>query len=127
MFEKLLISRMAGALASHAAARQSVIARNVANADTPAYKAEDLTPFSRMVAEEGLGLTATRPGHLGAADPLKGAETYRRDAEAAPNGNTVSIEDEMIASAEVRQEHQMALGIYRSTSAILRTALGRTA
>lgn len=122
-----MISRIAGALASHAAQRQSIIAQNVANADTPDYKARDVTAFSRLVAEGGEGLRVTRPGHLGQAEPFAAGEPIRRAGEASPNGNDVSLEDEMIASAEARQSQQMALGIYRSVSAIMRTSLGRAA
>jgi flagellar basal-body rod protein FlgB len=43
----------------------------------------------------------------------------------APNGNSVSLESEMVKAAEVRQQHDMALSIYRSTSDILKLALGR--
>lgn len=125
MFERLLISRMAGALASHAAGRQSVIARNVANADTPGYKAMEVTPFADLVADPGPRLAATRPGHLGDDGALPGAESFRRGGEASPNGNDVSIEEEMIAAAETRQSQDMALGIYRSVSAIMRSSLGR--
>ena len=47
MFEKLELTRMAQALAAHAGARMAVIAQNVANADTPGYKAKDLPDFRR--------------------------------------------------------------------------------
>jgi flagellar basal-body rod protein FlgB len=43
----------------------------------------------------------------------------------APNGNSVSLEKEMVKSAEARQEHEMALAIYRATSDVIRASLGR--
>ena len=43
----------------------------------------------------------------------------------APNGNSVSIEQEMVKAASARQDHEMALAIYRTTSDILRASLGR--
>ena len=45
MFENLQIFRMAHAMAAHAGARQTVVARNMANADTPGYTAQDIAPF----------------------------------------------------------------------------------
>ena len=51
MFAKLELTRMAQALASHSGARMDVIARNVANADTPGYRARD-------VVESEFGRTA---------------------------------------------------------------------
>jgi len=125
MLEKLEITRMAQTLATHAGKRMGVIAQNVAHADTPGYKAQNLPDFVKAYADaHGQGLRTSRPGHLGA----DGATTFQpitlRTAD-APNGNSVSLEAEMVKAAEVRQEHDMALSIYRATSDILKLALGR--
>lgn len=132
MFEKLEVVRMAQAMASHAGARQEVIARNVANADTPGYKAMDLPDFAQTYQSAGIPMRTTKPGHFGAGH--LGASTQGPDlvarvghGSASPNGNTVSIENEMVKAVEVRQQHDMALSIYRSSSNILRAALGRGA
>lgn len=133
MFEKLEVVRMAQAMASHAGARQEVIARNVANADTPGYKAMDLPDFAQTYqAQDGMQMRATRPGHLGAGH--LGGDTPEMDlvaraghGAASPNGNTVSIENEMVKAVEVRQQHDMALAIYRSSTNILRASLGKGA
>ena len=45
--------------------------------------------------------------------------------DASPNGNTVSLETEMIKATEVRQQHDLALATYRGGLDLLRTALGR--
>lgn len=45
--------------------------------------------------------------------------------ELSPNGNTVSLEVEMVASAEVQGAHDRALAIYGSGLNILRAGLGR--
>ena len=41
MFEGLEIFQLAGGVARHAASRQAVVAQNIANADTPGYRARD--------------------------------------------------------------------------------------
>lgn len=125
MFEKLELTRMAQALAAQSGARMAVIAENVANADTPGYKAKDLPAFADVYDEPGLEMRATRPGHLTApseaatpvADIVRGHES--------PNGNSVSLEAEMVKSVEARQAHDMALAIYRATSDVIRASLGR--
>ena len=68
-------------------------------------------------------MRATRAGHLGASQAVPEARTLR--GPGSPNGNTVSLEAEMVKAVEVRQDHEMALAIYRNTSDILRTSLGR--
>ena len=123
MFEKLEITRMAQAMASHAGARMGVVSQNIANADTPGYKARDLPDFAQAYQAQG-AMKTTRAGHLGAAEqpvPAPRGQTAMAD----PNGNTVSLEAEMVKAVEVRQQHDMALSIYRATSDMLRTSLGR--
>ena len=121
---ELGIKAMAHGMAAHAAARQAQIARNVANADTPGYRATDIPDFAATI-DPGVRLRTTRPGHVG-ADAAPGAlRTVQRDAEASPNGNTVSLEVEMMHAAGARQAHDMALSIYSSASDILNSALGR--
>lgn len=126
MFEKLELTRMAQALAAHSGARMAVIARNVANADTPGFKAQDLRPFAKVFAEDGDAMRTSRPGHMaghGADAPM---QNQRAPGREAPNGNTVSLEGEMVKSVEVRQSHEMALAVYRATSDVIRASLGRS-
>ncbi|MGA0539512.1 FlgB family protein [Neotabrizicola sp. VNH66] len=122
MFETLELTRMAQGLAAHAGARMGVIARNVAHADTPGYKAQDLPPFAAVY--DGGAMRSTRPGHLGAG-PAAAAVPILAGGSEAPNGNSVSLEMEMVKSAGARQEHDMALAIYRATSGVIRASLGR--
>lgn len=126
MFEKLSVMQMAQSMAKHGATRQSVIAQNVANADTPGYRARDVASFAETYRpDDGGQMRTTRPGHMLAGErggySVKAGEVYRPDA-ASPNGNNVSIEEEMFAAAEAKSEHERALAIYRSSMNILRTS-----
>ncbi len=126
MFEKLELTRMAQAMATNAGARLGIIARNVANADTPGFKAMDLPDFAETYREAGgEGMRVTRSGHLGGFSGQAEAVARRAPGSEAPNGNTVSLEMEMVKSAAVRQDHEMALAVYRNTSGIIRASLGR--
>ena len=125
MLESLSLTRMAEALADHAAARLGLIARNVAQADTPGYKAMDLPDFSKVYRESADGgMRATLPGHFTTAMTASTPVAQATGGEASPDGNTVSVEKEMVKSAEVRQDHEMAMSVYRSTRDILRASLG---
>ena len=126
MFEDLSIMKMAEALASHTAARLGLIARNVAQADTPGYKATDLPSFATSYQETELhGMRATRPGHLTARSQMMQPVVQASGGEMSPDGNTVSLEHEMVKSVDVRQQHDMALAVYRNTADIIRASLGR--
>ena len=127
MFGKLEVTRMAQALAAHAGARQGVIAQNIAQADTPGYRARDLTPFEDMyrAGNQPDALFATRPGHIRFEAVAGEAVVRQMPGAASPNGNTVSLETEMVKAVDVKQQHDMALSIYRSVSEIIRASLGR--
>lgn len=136
MHTELEIFRVANAMARHAGARQAVVARNIANADTPGYKAMDIAPFQSMVSNEFQvsgprdisGLRATRPGHIDFARREGTADFTARpatDVTGKPNGNTVSLEQEMLHGVEVKRQHDRAVAIYKSSLTIMRAAIGR--
>lgn len=125
MFEKLELTRMAQALAAQSGSRMAVIAENVANADTPGYKAKDMPAFADVYEAAGQDMRATRSGHLTAASPASMPVPDIKRGHESPNGNSVSLEAEMVKSVEARQSHEMALAIYRATSDVVRASLGR--
>ena len=127
MLEKLETIRMARAMTSHAAERAKVIAGNVANADTPGFRARDLRPFAETYRNAGANpIRATRVGHFTSSDA--GGMTARVTEDQgglAPNGNSVSLEDEMVKNAETKRQHDISIAVYRSSLTMLRTAMGR--
>src|SRR5690606_32066967 len=118
MFEKLELTRMAQALASHSGARLGVVARNVANADTPGYQAMDLTSFAQVLDDVGGAMRSSRTGHIGFSEGRSAAREVRAGGSMAPNGNDVSLDLQMLSAVTARQDHEMALAVYRNTSDI---------
>jgi flagellar basal-body rod protein FlgB len=91
--------------------RQELLASNIANADTPNYKARDVDFKSALegaLGKQGLGragaleLSRTATGHLSAAGGNRfGAATmYRKEMQSSVDGNTVSMDVERAAFAE---------------------------
>lgn len=100
---------IAKAMASHAGEAQAVAARNLAHADTPGYKAQAAEAFEKSFA-------------VGRATPRV---TTDDTAPADPNGNSVSVEAQVLALSEARGQHDMALALWDQTLSFYRTALGR--
>ncbi|SEO07199.1 flagellar basal-body rod protein FlgB [Salinihabitans flavidus] len=128
MFKSLEIFKVSHAMARHAATRQSVIARNMANADTPSYAAKDVSAFKEIVDErrDTTGLQATRAKHLhGTTQPRPLAVVQAANIGDSPNGNGVSLEEEMMKSVDTKRQHDRAIAIYKSSLGVLRTTLGR--
>jgi len=126
MFENLEIMRTAHAMAAHSGARQALVAENIANADTPGYRGRDLRPFADVFRQSKAdAMRVTRDGHISAPDVPQAAFATEPQPGISPNGNSVSIEVEMIKAVDLRQSHETALSIYRFSANIIRASLGR--
>jgi flagellar basal-body rod protein FlgB len=116
------------------AARQGILAQNVANADTPGFRPSDLLPFDRTFAAlrppDAPTLARTMPAHLpGTTVPRADEPRGRRTGswEVAPSGNAVVLEEQMEKLARTQLDHQLATSLYIRHVAMLRTALGTSA
>ncbi len=98
--------------------RQELLASNIANADTPHFKARDIDFKDALGAalagrrSGDVGMTATSPRHLGTAgnSPLAGAVKYRTEFQPSVDGNTVNMDVERsdFAANALRLEAAMA-------------------
>jgi flagellar basal-body rod protein FlgB len=114
--------------------RQDVLTQNVANADTPGFVARDLKPqdFSEELrqaqspARAASQLMTTDPRHISVPSTSSAPfEDYEvRDAEANPNGNSVSLEQEMIKVSDTEAQFQAATNLYGKTITMMKTAIG---
>lgn len=116
MIGSLDILRMSQSFAAHAAIRQSAIAQNIANADTPGYRSRDAVSFDDYWQR-------IRQGE--APDPSVLMRPDTNPTSVSPDGNTVSIEHEMMRATAARGQHEMALGIYSMTRDLMRASIGR--
>lgn len=127
MHQKLAIFDLAGQMAQHAGTRQAVVSANVANADTPGYQAMRIASFADSYqAGPPPGMKRTHAKHIGGGTGAVNARMIAAATEPSPNGNSVSLEDEMLAAVDVAREHSRALAIYRHGLTVLRTTLGRS-
>ena len=132
MFENLDIFRMSHAMAVHAGQKQAIAAENVANSDTPGFKARDIAPFSETFQpsdslDSNFAQRASRDAHLNGSTSDASMEAFvDPNGMASPNGNTVSLENEMLKSLNSKRQHDRALAIYRSSMTILRATLSRS-
>jgi flagellar basal-body rod protein FlgB len=137
MLSGIDLFQVAGDRMRYLTERQTVIARNIANADTPGYKAQDLAPFVPVAAAGGsasaggsspLVLAQTNPGHIplgpGTAQGQNPVVTDAAYGGEKPDGNTVSVEEQMVKSADVANAFAMASAVYAKSLSILKLATG---
>lgn len=111
--------------------RQELLASNIANADTPNYKARDIDFKGALEAAQagraqgGLGLARTSPRHLGseANDAFGGAVQYRTEFQPNVDGNTVNMDVERAAFAENAIQMEAMLTFIRSDFSTLQLAM----
>lgn len=119
----------------HLGQRQRVIAQNVANADTPGYKAQDIEKpdFGAMVDSGAGGIHVARPRvtpsagmrAMGVSAPLPGMIDDADISETKPDGNNVTLEDQLLKMGQVQTEFATMTNMYRKQMGLLKAALGK--
>lgn len=114
--------------------RQRVLSENVANADTPNYRARDLTapkfpdPTEMTTATvSNVSLARTEGAHiaqLGGTTSAFSTES-KNGYEVRPTGTAVNLEDEMIKVANNQMDYAAASALYTRSLNLLKTALGK--
>lgn len=110
--------------------RQSLIAQNVANADTPGVRAKDLAPFADNFTDtlaKAAQMAKTNTAHLAANPQTQGEAKLDRQHEGwelAPNGNSIVLEQEMIKANETRAAYELSNLVFSKHVAMTRAAFG---
>lgn len=122
-----------GAKMNYLSTRQGVLAQNIANADTPEYRARDLTDvdfgaiLQDVTGSKKVRVERTNPNHMmpggNIDDPrnMKSRMTY----EVAPDDNAVIIEEQMIKATQTTMDYNLMTNLMRKNVGMIQTALGR--
>jgi flagellar basal-body rod protein FlgB len=102
--------------------RQALLAQNIANASTPGFQPRDLPSFAAALAQQG-NLSRTDPQHLSGNAGAGSATTHKLGR--APNGNAVSLEDQLGKVADTAGTQELVSTLYHKYQGLFRTALGR--
>ena len=105
--------------------RQGLLAQNIANADTPGYGAKDLVPFAQTLTQALPELAITNPLHIAGMAGSGRTDPHLRPSQRAPDGNAVSMEDQLIKVADTDGAQQLVTNLYHKYLGLFRTALGK--
>ena len=127
------------------AQRQSVLARNIANGDTPNYMPSDLEPlkFKDMIEDsKHVTMIRTNPAHrtrnsgetrivktdLNHLSPIAEGKASvkkgRHPFETSIDKNGVILEEQMAKVDETRTQHEQVTALFKKNAALLGMALG---
>ena len=122
----------------HLSERQRVVAQNVANSETPGYKARevDAPDFSDLLAQtDGRSSARVMRPHielsagmsrLGARAPDSGRVHLDKDfSEVKPDGNNVTLEDQLLKMGQIQTDFATMTNLYRKQMSLMKTALGK--
>ena len=105
--------------------RLEVISRNIANADTPHYKAQDVD-FKRVLndAQAGRSLNTTHTGHVKSSGPPgQGDLVYTVPFNTSLDGNTVEMSVEQANYGKAAAQYQATLSFIEGNISGIRKAL----
>lgn len=130
-YSQITLFKMMQTKMGYHAERQDQLSRNVANIDTPGYKAHDLRDldFKRlaMVEARRLDVRATNSAHI--TDTGRDLTDYRSDKvrktyETTPVENNIVLEEQMMKVAENQMEYQKVTNLYSKVTSLFKTAIG---
>ncbi len=112
--------------------RQTLLAENIANAETPGFRGRDLKAYGfeehmRNRQTNSIATVATQAGHISVAGTnAEGFGTKELNSfEITPEGNGVTLEDEMMKVAGNQIDYQTVTALYTGSVKLIRTALGK--
>ena len=113
--------------------KQKVIAQNISNADTPNYRAREISDvdFGRVLSDvtgsKKIRMASTNAGHMPAAGEVSKGKNVKQKTtyEVAPSENSVILEEQMMRANETSIDHTLMMNIMRKNIGMIRTALGQ--
>lgn len=132
-FSQIKLMKMMEAKMAYHSERQDILSQNIANADTPGYRARDIkepnfeeelkldTPRIQMIrtsAEHSAGVNFRQPEFK--------SEQTKKFVELKPVKNTINLEEESMKMSHNAFDFQTTTTLYNKTAGLFRTAIGNT-
>jgi flagellar basal-body rod protein FlgB len=98
------------------AARQAIASINMANSDTPGFKARAITAFGQEMKFEATRLFNSNPAHFQSPMQVTAGQstTAQNNEEVTITGNDVSMEKEMRTIGENSRVYSFDIGLLKS-------------
>lgn len=116
--------------------RQKALSANIANADTPGYKPQDIAPMdfkgllessSSKISLSAGGLATTDSKHLsadgGGAAGKTVTKSQKNPYETSPTGNAVVLEEQLLKMNKNFTDHRLTTTIYQKNIDMLKAAI----
>lgn len=117
---KALTNRM-----NYLSQRQGVLSGNIANVNTPDYKAKDIT-FAQALSNAQVKPMMTNEKHMTTAGASTSSTGILVESDLNPknNGNTVRIDEQLIKMNEAQLQFNLVTSLFGKHAGMQRMALG---
>lgn len=116
--QPIQLFELASRQAEWLSARQEIVAGNIANADTPKYRAKDVTPFNAVLDQTHIGMARTHAGHIRDMSSRQNVDVVdaKLDQEIGiqESGNTVGLAEELSKSGEIKRQYELNTQLIKS-------------
>jgi flagellar basal-body rod protein FlgB len=113
---KVNLFELAAKQAQWLSVRQSAIAGNIANVNTPGYHSLEVEPFEKVLDSRRVAMRATQVNHLtgGVGSHAIGVGEREEQAAVLPSDNSVVLENELLDAGEVRRAFELNTAIVKA-------------
>ena len=95
--------------------RQATISSNVANVNTPGFRAQDIEPFDKMLNSKVVPVAVTSPNHITSGELMRSQGIRKEKSwEVVHSGNSVSVEQEMLKAGDINRDFSLNTAIVKS-------------
>lgn len=119
--EQVYLFGIASQRTSWLATRQTLVAENVANANTPGYKAKDLASFSEVLDSTRLDLVNSSKMHMASIGSASDGQDVVTETpwDVTHSGNSVSLEQEMLKAGEISRAYSLDTSVVKAFHRLL--------
>src|SRR6218665_777620 len=116
VMQPIQLFELASKKADWLSVRQSVVAGNIANANTPGFRAKDVTPFQAVLETTGIRMAATQSGHFTETEMASRVIETKPTEEIGvqESGNTVGLAEELMKEGQVKRDFELNAGLVKA-------------
>ncbi|TAE81235.1 MAG: flagellar basal body rod protein FlgB [Alphaproteobacteria bacterium] len=130
-YSSIKLMNMMATKMAYLSEKQDVLAQNIANIDTPGYKAKQLhdLDFNRLAMAESRRLKMRASTGGASMEGIRSTQNFRTEVqrktyETTPVENSSTLEEQMAMVAHNKLEYATVTNLYSKTSSMFKTALG---
>jgi flagellar basal-body rod protein FlgB len=114
---------LTGRRMDHISKHLKVVAQNIENLSTPAYREKEIVPFGEMVKGTPFSMTRTHPAHFDVARPKDRGVRLSPETEEDITGNNVNARTQLTSANQAGSDHTQANHLYKTHVDMLEKAL----